>query len=73
MGNIITNIIKKIQKLRTKNIIKKLKKNNKIIIDDNIHGNLKLDVRGVNNVISLTNISIPSTKSGKIIYIRVWK
>ena len=72
MGNIITSIVKKVQQLRSKNIIKKLEKNNKIIIDDNILGNLKLDVRGINNVISLTNISIPSTKNGKIMYIFVY-
>ena len=69
MGNIIANIVKRIQHLRTKSVIKKLKGNNNIVIDDNILGNLKLDVRGVNNVISLTNISIPPTKNGKIIYI----
>lgn len=72
MGNIITSLVKKCQQLRTKSAIKKLEKSNKIIIDDKIQGNLKIDVQGTNNVIKLTNISIPSTKNRKIIYIYVF-
>ena len=69
MANIITTLMKKIQQLKTKNIIKKLIGNNTIIVDDNLLGNIKLDVRGINNVVKLTNISIPSSKTRKIIYI----
>lgn len=69
MGNIITSLVKKCQQLRTKSAIKKLEKSNKIIIDDNLQGNLKIDVQGTNNVIKLTNISIPPAKNRKIIYI----
>ena len=75
MSNIITTLMKKIQQLKTKNIIKKLIGNNTIIIDDNLLGNIKLDVRGINNVVKLTNISIPPSKTRKIIYIYIfiWK
>ena len=68
----ITTILKKIQHIRTKNLIKKLDKNNTIIIDDNLLGNLKLDIQGKNNVIRLTNIYIPKTKNRKIIYIYIY-
>ena len=72
MSNMITSLLKKIQHIRTKNMIKKYDKNNTIIIDDNVLGNLKLDIQGKNNIIRLTNISIPAIKNRKIIYIYLW-
>ena len=72
MRRIISKFSKAIKRLKNKKRIVKLSLNNEIVIDENIQDNIKLDIFGVNNVIKLTNISIPSSDNRKYISIYVY-
>lgn len=72
MGNIIAKLVRKIQYLKINKILRKISKNNELNIENDILCNIKLDIRGISNVVRLTNISIPSTKTKKFIHIYIY-
>lgn len=67
---IVRLILRNIKKVKCLNRIRKIHRtNNQVFIDDNLYGNVVLDIRGNNNVVTLANLRMNDNST---IYINIF-